>query len=210
MGTLDSIDISEDKPDERYWLPDGYDLITPERESKGDMRVERRTPDKEQLDAGRGGQIFFAQVQVRNILNFLSDETAVRAYCKINKLAPMGAVLDGQHAHNGRTYEVWQTIFHARQGYRNNPIYTPELAELRKALKGDGFDVSDFIAVIRTLSLEQKKLIEFAIYQTATDHLKWLALRTGNAYLRAFDRLSEIMEPMRERARAVREAAPQE
>lgn len=52
----------DDHIDKSQWLPKGESIITPEREAKGDMHIER---DAETQD------IKFAQAQIRNILNFL-------------------------------------------------------------------------------------------------------------------------------------------
>ena len=196
----------EEKPDARYFLPEGERILTAEREAKGDMLVERRAPTRLQREMNEPGTVYFAQAVENSILNFLSHTPTIRAWCIGNQLPPYKAILEPQHAHDGRTYELWQTLFHARQGYRNNPLYSPELAELRTAVKEDGYDPSDFVTVIRTLTLEQKKVIEFSLYTQATDRLRHSCLQHGLVYQKAFDRLCEIMEPMREEARRRREA----
>jgi hypothetical protein len=176
--------------DKTLWAPEDEPVITEERASKGDMLVVRSTPTKAQEERGQLGDIRFAQVQIRNILNFLWDR----------------GILEAQHVHDGQTYELWHTIFNSRLGYRNNPIYSArEIALMAKSVSDEGFDDADFMCVLRSLSTIQNKLVQAAIYNHASEHHRWLCMRSATQYRNAFDRLSEVMEPLKEAAKKRRE-----
>jgi hypothetical protein len=150
------------------------DLVTPERKAKGDLEV-HHTPE---------GAVSHAQAQVRNILNHLWEK----------------GVLDAQHVHDGQVYEVWQLCFTAHLGYRNNPIYRSEVVEYKAVLRGEGLEAGDFEKLIRLLSLEQKQAVEAAIYTPASEHVRWQYGRNHAQFREAFDRLSEVMERLRDDA----------
>ena len=52
---------NDDCIDKSAWLPDGEPILTPERQLKGDMHIERRDD----------GEINYARASATNILNFL-------------------------------------------------------------------------------------------------------------------------------------------
>lgn len=171
-----------EKIDFTQWIADRTSIVTEERASKGDMLIERAPPTKSQQERGEPGHIRYAQVQVRNILRHLSERE----------------VLDEQHIHDGQTYEIWQTIFRARTGYRNNPIYADELVRMRGAIAQDGLDVSDYVILIRRLGVQKCRIIEDAIYSPVTPQVRQLLSGGADDYVRAFDSLSWIMRQLRE------------
>jgi hypothetical protein len=162
----------DEKIDQSLWLHRGDSIITEQRAAKGDLRVDR----------DEDGAIRHAQVMVRNILNVLWENRN----------------LDDQHAHDGRTYEIWQTIFRAKLSYRNNPIYSPELTAMHQAVKDDHLEVDDYGRLIRSLGAQNCRIIEFAIYEPINEHKIWLVKRNITPYRLAFDTLTTVMERLRE------------
>jgi hypothetical protein len=167
--------MAEDEGDERFWLPPDVPIINEYRAAKFDIVTETRP-------SARGEEIRFAQVQVNSLLNFLHA----------------GKVLDSQHVHDGQTYEIWQTCFTWRQQIHENRIYSPEMREMQKAVEEDGLDPSDFVKVLRGLSHAEKKLIDLSIQPGTTDHKRWVAVRSEKHYRAAYDRLTRIMQALRD------------
>jgi hypothetical protein len=161
----------EDRINKAFWLPDGEPIITPEREAKGYMLIERNY----------NGEIRFAQLQLATVLNAMEQR----------------GIIDSQHVHDAQTYEVWQTIFRSRLGYRNNPIYADDLARMRLMVSEDELDSDDFGKLIHALGANVCRAVEFAIYTPVTPHMIWLVSRSGSQYRTAFDRLSQVMERLR-------------
>jgi hypothetical protein len=164
-----------DAPDKRHWLPRGAPIITPERELKGDVTIDR----------DEDGNIRYVQRHLTTILNELHRR----------------GTLDGQHVHDGQTYEVWQTIFRSRLGYRNNAIYQMDLTGMRRMVSEDELQVDDFGKLIQKLhQLDQGycRLVETAIYEHITP--RTLHLIEGNSvqFRKAFDALSTVMDKLRE------------
>ena len=157
--------------DQSQWLPRGADIITPERERHGDVRVERDDD----------GNIRFVQRQLSTVMNELERR----------------GTIDSQHAHDGQTYEVWQTIFRSRLGYRNNPIYQTDIAGMRRMVSEDDLEVDDFGRLIHKLGAENCRLIESAIYEHVTPRTLLLLEHNSVGFRMAFNRLSEVMEQLR-------------
>lgn len=175
-GTLDSelpgVGMQETEGDTRYHLPRGMAKITPEREQHGDILVER----------DEDGNVRHIQKHLSTVLNELDRR----------------GTLTPQHVHDGQTYEIWQTIFRAKLGYRNNPIYQADLAGMRRMVSADDLQVDDFGRLIHKLGGERCQMIEAAIYEHVTP--RTLHFIDGNSarFRMAFDRLSEVMELLRE------------
>jgi hypothetical protein len=196
----------EDPIDKTQWLPDGEPIITPERASKDDIAIERECFDCKgtgkldfrrcRLCRGRGrvldarwekgeidaGDIRYAQAIVRNVMNHLYER----------------GVLTAQHVHDGQTYEAWQSYFTASLRHRNNPIYSPELERVKRVVIDDGLFDGDYERLIRSLTTTQKRIIDFSINAIAREHQRWLVKGHEEHYRKAFDRLSELMQQLRE------------
>lgn len=158
--------------DQSQWLPRGADIITPERERHGDVQVER----------DEDGNIRYVQRQLSTVMNELERR----------------GTLDSQHAHDGQTYEIWQTIFRSRLGFRNNPIYQTDLAGMRRMVSEDDLQLDDFGKLIHKLGADTCKLIESALYEHVTPRTLLLIDQHSLRYRMAFTRLSEVMERLRE------------
>jgi hypothetical protein len=198
-------DSEESDVDRAVWLPDDEPLITPERAAKGDMLIQRKEPTQDQASRNEPGEIQAAQAIINNVLNFLYD----REY------------INSQHVTDARTYELWQTCYRAKLGYRNNRVYSSEIREMERILAHDGVEsVNEFHTIITKLSLQHKNTIERAIYTPASSHERfiagdyrpgaspqerYIARQRATIYVRAFDRLSELMEPLRDAARRRKE-----
>lgn len=153
-------------------------LVKPERLAKGDMHIVRDIDP----DTGEERQIRYAQAHVKNIMNRLWERD----------------LIDDQAQHDGQTYEVWQKIFRARQGFRNNPIYGDDLARMKKLITDDELECDDFSKLIRKLGVTNCGHIEFCIETPANEHTEWLIRDRHAAYVRAFDALTSVMERLRE------------
>lgn len=190
------------------WYSGKEPLVTAERAAKGDLSYTRNCEKCQgrgtrKADMGTGAvscadckgrgrvherpdvpleQVRFAQVQVRSIVNHLWQN----------------GELNDQHHHDAQTYELWQTIFRARSGYRNNPVYELELLGMRQAVSADGLNVDDFVSLIRRLQHERCRIIEMAIYTQMTEHFEWMLKRGVAGYRSVFDTLSWIMKQLRE------------
>lgn len=156
-------------------------ILTPERIAKGDLRIEKY----EHKDAVR-----FAQVQVRNVMNFLYE----------------AGTLDDQHVHDGQTFEVWQMSFTAELSCRPNPIYSSELRSVRRTLEDDDLAHDDYAKLLRGLSRAHIKAVEQAIKAPANEHNARLATLHAATYRQAFDRLGVVMERLRAQYRARQDA----
>lgn len=164
--------MQDSEIDQSQWLKRGEPIITPERERHGDVLVERDDD----------GNIRFVQKHLSTVLNELDRR----------------GTLTPQHVHDGQTYEIWQTIFRAKLGYRNNPIYQADLLAMRRMVTEDELPSDDFGMLIHRLGAERCKLVETAIYEHLTP--RTLHFIDGNSarFRMAFDRLSEVMEQLRE------------
>lgn len=166
--------------DERYHLPRGEPVLTPERIAKGDL----------EYALTESGNLRFAQAQLNTVLNFLW----------------VGKILTQQHVHDGQTFEIWQICFTSEFQIKENRIYATELERFERAIRADGLDVALFDKILHQLTTQQKKMIEYALSPGTTDHKRWLAIRYQGHYRKAFDRLSEIMENLRNEYQAAYEA----
>jgi len=170
---------NESSIDQTQWLPRGESIITPERESKDDLRVER----------DEDGNIRYVQRQLSTVMNELERR----------------GTLESQHTHDGQTYEVWQTIFRSRLGFRNNPIYD-DMAGMRRMVSEDDLQVDDFCKLIQKLGADTCGLIESALYEHVTPRTMLLIDQRSLRYRMAFNRLSEVMEHLRNEWRKRQEA----
>lgn len=171
LRELPGVGMQETEGDSRYHLPRGMPRITPERERKGDVLVER----------DEDGNTRHIQKHLSTVLNELERR----------------GTLTTQHVHDGQTYEVWQTIFRARLGYRNNPIYQADLAGLRRTVAEDDLQVDDFGKLIQKLGAEHCQMIETAIYEHVTPRTMHFIDGNSVRFRMAFDRLSEVVERLR-------------
>lgn len=167
---------TEDHIDTGHWLERGEPIVTPERAAKGDLHVEN----------GDGDQIRFAQLAANSVMNHLHRK----------------GVLDDQHAHEGGIYEIWQVCFSAELGYRTSSIYASDLQGMRRVIADEHLEVADFERLIRALTAAQKRIVEFCLYTTATEHARWMADRNVGAIRGTFDRMSEVMKRLKEEADA--------
>lgn len=111
-------------------------------------------------------------------------------------------IIDAQQRFNGQIYELWQTCFRAKLGYKTNAIYSAAVSGGGAAEYHDG----DFARLIFRLQAKTANLIERAISTTADRHQQFLARQNARQYQRAFERLGVVMEELQ----AEREAREQE
>ncbi len=208
--------MQESEGDPRYHLPAGMPIITPERAAKGDVLTGPPCPDcgatdkvKQQLGhqpaicracRGRGwigsvnaatiaaDHIRHAQVQVRNILNYIWEEQIIS---------------DDEHD-AGHTFEAWRNQHRVALG-------------LQKAVSGDLDDTLQvklraygFVLLIRRLAVNDVKAIGKSLDVSANHSTQAEALRERGAYARAFGRLSNEIIPVRERITYLERASEEE
>lgn len=162
--------------DKSVWLNPGESIITEERASKGDMKIERQDPTTQQLQNGENGDIRFAQAQVKNILNFLWEMDAI----------------EDQHHHDGQTFQIWREMHQSSLGLMRAVSFGSD-QNIGIRLRAYGF-----ILVIKRLSIYDKKTIISSIETFANEHTKFLASKQRQIYRRAFERLSAIIPPVRD------------
>jgi hypothetical protein len=124
--------------------------------------------------------IRFAQVQVRNVMNYLADSFDQTG----------NPWLDEQNIHDGQTYERWQAIFQAKTaGVRCNHLYY-----VGGEAEGEGISEKGFSLILMRLPVQYQRAIESAIHTLAdTGHARFLARRNAKYYARAFGRLTFLM-----------------
>ena len=200
---------SDDHVDKSQWVEwdEKTPLLTPERRAKGDIRIEVPCPDcltlsesdrracrtckgKRRIPTSdpaviAASEVRYAQAVVNTVMNHLHR----------------AGVLNHDHVHDGQTYQAWQMLFAAGLGYGVNRIYRGALSDIRRMVRDDGLVSDDYDKLANSLSAGQRRIIDFSVTAAATEHNRWLASRHHDAYRRAFDRLCEVMESLREETR---------
>lgn len=206
--------------DPRFHLPADEPIITPERRAKGDLLIDIPCPECD----GKAGEarrlckscrargrvqapdqsaiatadIRFVQLHANTVMNHLNRE----------------GVLTGQHVHDGQTFEAWRIVFRATNGlaWQTARIYNPErspeeIRGLRQMLAEEGIGCrggdemnADYESLLQKLLPWQRQVIIFAVEASASEHARWLVSHHHAAYRTAFDRLSSLMDGLREAA----------
>ncbi len=188
--------LNDDHIDKSCVLPRNASLVTPERRSKGDLRVELKCEPcsgigKIQGDEcnrcgglgrlppgsaviGDEDQVRFAQANVRNILNYVREREFIT----------------DQQAHDARTFEIWKALHDSNFGLRKS---SPRIGD-----GGDGVAEYGYVLLIRALGLRDCRVIEETIVTVATSHTCFLANKNRRVFERAFERLSSLLPPIRE------------
>lgn len=190
-------------------LRPGESILTPERARMPDIVIEVPCPDcdgkglvaerrcvtcdgrRRVVDRNRDPAddqlppVQFAQVQVRNVMNYMREK----------------GFLTAQHVHCGQIFELWRICANSALGYRNNPIYAGEvIREAKRAVEAEGLEPGDYEKLMAELTVPEAKTIIFAIESMATTHNRWLAERYHAHYRKAFDKLADIMNRLRDEA----------
>jgi hypothetical protein len=201
--------LDEDGIDRSLWLPKDEPILNEFRLAKIDIAIDRLCDSCEGLGAingsrctlckGRGrlttawrgheldplSDIRFAQAKVRNILAFLHQSN----------------IINDQHAHDGRTYEIWYEIFKAGSTMEKKPLY----GALRGELAREGLSEYGFLLLLQAMPNAYHLQIKRAIYTIQTEHHRWLARRQGNSYLTVFEKLTEQIPLIREKLKELSE-----
>ena len=208
--------MQESEGDPRYYRDPTQPLITPERAAKGDVLTGPPCPDcggsgkvKAQLGhqaaicracRGRGwigtinaasiaaSEIRFAQVQVRNILNYLWEEEIIS---------------DDEHD-AGHTFEAWRNQHRVSLGLQKS-ISGDHEETFRVKLRAYGF-----VLLIRRLSAPDVKAINKSLDVSANFATQAEALREQRAYRAAYRNLTGAVIPIRERISYLESASQEE
>jgi hypothetical protein len=79
---------------------------------------------------------------------------------------------------------------------------TPSAARQTIESAADSEIGPNYHKLIRKLSANELKMIEFAISAPANDHCRWMTTRARQPWRHAFDRLSDLMAELREEYRS--------
>lgn len=118
----------------------------------------------------------FAQMQVRNILNFLWER---------------GIITDLQHD-DGCTFEAWRNQHRVALGLQRS-VSTETAESTSVKLRAYGF-----VLIIKKLSVYDHHAIDNSLSIFANHYTETLARRDFPVYQRAFSRLAKILPPIRE------------
>lgn len=163
MSTIDETE----NIDTSVHLPRGMSIISEERAAKGDMLIER----------DEFGHIRFAQMQVRNILNYLWNTD----------------IITDENHDDGHTFEAWRNQHRVATGQQ-------------RAISGDPTDPSSsvklraygYILILKRLSIYDYNAVSDAIETFENEHTRFIALSQRMIYRRAFTRLSLILPAIRD------------
>lgn len=164
---------SDDHIDRSCWLPPGEPIITAQRASKGDMRIERRDD----------GEINYARAHIRNILNYLWQSEIITA---------------DQHD-AAWTFKAWREQHQLSLGllrHSDGADGTPDSFGVKLRAHG-------YILIVRRLSVDDCVTINNAIDTTQDAHSRFLAARYKKNYERAMQNLENVLVPVRERISAL-------
>lgn len=196
-------DDTDDLIDKSAYLPDGEPLLTPERAAKGDVFTgpscaacngsgksrEWNAPCRECRGKGwigtvnaallKAEDIHFAQVQVRNILNFLWEKD----------------ILTDQQHHDGQTFEVWRDMHRVALGQMRS------VSSGEEEVPGVRLRAYGFVLLLKRLNRYDCRSIEMAVDTVATEHNEFFAYRDRATYRRSFIALSAAILPIHEHIR---------
>jgi hypothetical protein len=202
----------ESEGDPRYHLPPNTPIITPERAAKGDVFTgpncsDCNTTGKDKITKlpcrtckGRGwvgsinaatmesSDIRFAQVQVRNILNFLWNA---------------GIITDDEHD-DGHTFQAWRDQHRVALGLErpvSNTLEEPATLKLR---------AYGFILLLRKLNAYDAKAINKSLDVFANCGTEQDARREERPYRMAFTNLSKAIVPIKEKISYLERASDEE
>lgn len=122
------------------------------------------------------GNIRFAQSQVKNILNYLWEKEIIT---------------DQQH-HDGQTFEIWRDM-HRVQLESKKAVSSGGEEAIGVRLRAYGF-----VLLLKRLSIPDQNTIESSIERPASNHYCFIADNNTNAYKRTFERLSDVLLPIKE------------
>ncbi len=190
----------DDNGDPRYHLPRDVPLLTPERASKGDVLTgpdcgdcgatgkDKATKMTCRACRGKGwvgsinvatmdnADIRFAQVQVRNILNYLWGA---------------GIITDDEHT-DGHTFQAWRDQHRVALGLQRPVSYESDEPLVLK-LRAYGF-----VLLLKKLNHYDVKAINKAIDVFVNQATELDARREERPYRRAFGNLARVIAPVRE------------
>ena len=127
------------------------------------------------------GEALEIKLTVKNILNYLYEEE----------------IITEQNWCDAHTFKAWQDQHQVAMGVKkaiSNEIENSATNKLR---------AHGFVLLIRKLSTNDLSAIEFAINTFATSHTKFIVQNRKPTYRVAFERLSAILPPIRERVEAL-------
>jgi hypothetical protein len=157
-----------DKSQWREWSAENP-LVTPEREAKGDMKIEYFEDSSE---------IKFAQAQVRNIINFLWEREIITTE---------------QHA-AGQTFWAWRNQHRVAMGQQRSITDGTPPESFGVKLRAYGY-----VLLLKRLSTPDYNAIDQSIETFETEHWRYFALRDAAIYRRAFIRLADILPAIKDR-----------
>lgn len=196
--------MQETDGDPRYQLPSGQPIITPERAAKGDVLTGPPCKDckatgrvKSQLgvkDApcktcrGKGwtGSVNAATIAASDIRFAQIHEVNV-----LNRLWEHGHIDDQQH-HDGQTFQIWRDMHHAQMGLAR-PVSSGGEEAFGVRLRAYGY-----IILIRRMERYDYRSVEAALQPMSMSWAEWIARERPERYVRALDRLSRLLPPIKD------------
>jgi hypothetical protein len=164
--------------DASQFLPRGTPIITPEREAKGDIQTVRSIDQ----ETGVTGDILSAQVQVRNILNFLWN----------------AEIITDDQAHAGQIFQIWRDIHNAAMGFKKSTGSGAKGSRSDTRMEEHGY-----ILLVQRLSRNDLSLIGSAIDTYETEFTRYMAINRKEMYRGALERLSLALLHIRDRLKAL-------
>lgn len=189
----------DDYIDESVWLPEGEQMVTPERAKKDDIFFE--VDCKECLGKGKNNNQFckpckgrgrvkdnrppgeiitdirYAQVCVRNILNFLWENDVIT---------------NDQHE-AGCVFKAWRDQHRVAMG-QQRPVSNETAETLSVKLRAYGY-----VLILKKLNPYDYRTIDTAVETYESEHTRYFALRDSKAFKGAFYRLHQLLPPIKER-----------
>jgi hypothetical protein len=156
--------------DEKYWLPKGSDIITPQRAAMAGIKAE--------YDAD--GVLKHAHIpHQKTVLNYLHES----------------GILDDQEYYDGKSYLIWRELFRA---FSNNQRLTYGYSPEKSSKEGNGNRETGYLIVIRNLPKSYQGAVNYAVDTQITPLASKMAHKQQEGFQRAFNRLAAVMEMARE------------
>lgn len=205
--------MEDDDIDRSQWLPPKEPLFNKFRLAKPDISIERSCEDCGGAGAinnhrcftckGRGWLltawrgdgldpvegIKYGQTKTRNILAYLHHTH----------------IITDQHAHDGRTYEIWYEIFRASSTQEKRQLY----GAVRGEPAAEGLSEHGFSLLVQMMAIDHHNAIKRTLFTLQNEDTRAAARSNSEAYQRSFDKLSELIPQIREKLKAERDKRPE-
>lgn len=190
----------EDHIDRAHWLPLGMPIITKERAAKMDIVTGESCTDCDSSGKesstnrvcpgckGKGwtgmtnaatvplNEIKFAQVQIRNILNFLWG---------------IGAITD-EHHDAGWIFKAWRDQHDVALGFKKS------VSSEMSVSSGTKLRAYGYVLILKRVSRADLKALESAVETIATTHTQVESVKQKITYRRALENLVRVLPPIQE------------